>query len=116
MPDYQVWFKIAPTVKEIYPEIFDRDFQPLAYHVNSYQNFASFETGLFHSRPSVDTMAKIGLGNMFLAGDWVKTPFPAALMERAVSTGRMAANEVLIRDHVRQANMTVVNLKGPGLF
>lgn len=116
VPDSQVWSLIAPTVREIYPEIFDRAFQVLAVHVNSYRNFASFERGLNPFRPTVDRFSLMGLSNMFLAGDWIKTPFPSALMERAVSTGRMAANECLIRDRVRQVDLTVVNSKGPGLF
>lgn len=116
MPDSQVWPLISPTVKEIYPEIFDRQFKVLAYHVNSYHNFASFERGLNLYRPMTDSLAKYGLANIYMAGDWIKTPFPAELMERAVSTGRLAANECLIRDGVRQADLTVVNPKGPGLF
>ena len=63
----------------------------------------------------VQTLAKTcGLANTFLAGDWIKTRYPACLMERAVTTGREAANKVLLRDHVRQASMTVLNSKGPG--
>jgi hypothetical protein len=36
--DEQIWPLISPTVKLIYPEIFDRNFKVLAYHVNSHQN------------------------------------------------------------------------------
>lgn len=114
VPDSEVWGLISPTVKLIYPEIFDRQFNVLAYHVNNFKNFASFEKGLFHSRPYTDTLAQNGLNNVYLAGDWIKTKFPAALMEKAVSTGRLAANEVLIRDGVRQASLLVINNKGPG--
>jgi isorenieratene synthase len=113
--DVHVWGLISPTVKKIYPEIFDRDFKVLATHVNSFQNFASFEHGLIKFRPYTDSLDKLNLKNVFLAGDWVRTPFPSALMERAVSTGRLAANEILLRDHVRQASLTVVNPRGPGI-
>ena len=86
--DDEVWTSISPTVKTIYPEIFDRDFKVLGYTVNSYQNFASFEKGLYKFRPSVGTPSeKCGLANLYLAGDWVKVSYPSALMERAVSTG-----------------------------
>jgi len=113
--DEQIWPLISPTVKLIYPEIFDRNLKILAYHVNSHQNFASFEKGLYLNRPYVQTLAKnCSLANTFLAGDWIKTRYPACLMERAVTTGREAANEVLLRDHVRQVSMTVINSKGPG--
>jgi isorenieratene synthase len=114
-PDSQVWSMITPTVKLIYPEIFERHFKILGYNVNSYQNFASFEKGLYTFRPNVTTLVDNRLDNVYLAGDWVRTPFPVALMERAVSTGRMAANECLLRDGVKQASLTVVNLKGPGI-
>jgi isorenieratene synthase len=113
--DSEVWGLISPTVKIIYPEIFDRNFKVLATHVNKYQNFASFQKGLMPFRPKTDTCSKANLNNFFLAGDWIQTDYPSALMERAVSTGREAANQVLLKDHVRQASLKVVNLKGPGL-
>jgi isorenieratene synthase len=116
VPDSQVWPLIAPTIRKIYPEIFNRQFQVLAYHVNSYRNFASFEHGLAKARPYTDTMVKNKLNNIYLAGDWIRTPFPSALMERAVSTGRLAANEILIRDRVKQAQLTVISSQGPGIF
>ena len=84
----KVWELISPTVKKILPEIFERNFKLLAYHVNSYENFASYERGLYVNRPSVDTIAeKCLLPNVYIAGDWIKTAYPASLMERAVSTG-----------------------------
>ena len=113
--DSKVWGLISPTAKLIYPEIFDRDFKVLAYHVNKYQNFASFQKGLMPMRPKTDACSQANLNNFYLAGDWIKTDYPSALMERAVSTGREAANQVLLKDHVRQASLTVVNLKGPGI-
>ncbi len=115
MEDKYVWGNISSTVKLIYPEIFQRNFNVLYSHVNSYQNFASFELGLNKYRPHVGTFADNYLNNIYISGDWVKTPFPSALMERAVSTGRLAANEILLNDGVRQASLTVVNPKGPGI-
>lgn len=86
--DEQVWPLISPTVQKIYPEIFDRNFKILAYHVNSLQNFASFEKGLYLNRPTVKTIAeKCYLDNVYISGDWIKTSYPVCLMERAVSTG-----------------------------
>jgi uncharacterized protein with NAD-binding domain and iron-sulfur cluster len=86
--DDKIWDLISPTVKKILPEIFEKEFKLLAYHVNSYENFASYERGLYVHRPSVNTVAeKCLLPNIYLAGDWIKTAYPAALMERAVSTG-----------------------------
>ena len=78
--------------------------------MNSYENFASFELGLYLYRPKTDTFSSFGLNNLYSAGDWIKTDYPVALMERAVTTGREAANHALLKDHVRQVEMTVVNV------
>ena len=51
----------------------------------------AFETGSFEDRPGVES-AGSGLG---VAGDFVRVPFPTALMERAVSSGFLAANHLL---------------------
>ena len=50
IPDEHVWGNISSTVKQIYPEIFERNFQVLATHVNSFHDFASFELGLLNFR------------------------------------------------------------------
>jgi carotenoid phi-ring synthase / carotenoid chi-ring synthase len=51
----------------------------------------AFEPGSWAGRPTVSTPTP----GLALAGDLVKLPFPSALMERAVSSGLLAANEVL---------------------
>lgn len=45
----------------------------------------------WHERPVVQTPHQ----TLVLAGDWLKTDLPIALMERAATTGLMAANELL---------------------
>ena len=55
------------------------------------------------------------MGDSF-AGDWLHTTYPSALMERAVSTGREAANHILLADGVCQAPMTVTASRGPGFI
>jgi isorenieratene synthase len=87
----------------------------LAYHVNSYRNFASFEKGLTAFRPKATVFQQANLSGIFIAGDWIFTNYPSALMERAVSTGREAANGILLSDHVRQASLLVTNPRGPGI-
>ena len=84
-----MWPLISPTVALIYPEIFVNGFKVLAFHVNSFQNFASYERGLDSFRPQTATLASFNLNNIYLAGDWIKTSYPSALMEKAVSTGIM---------------------------
>jgi carotenoid phi-ring synthase / carotenoid chi-ring synthase len=53
----------------------------------------AFEPGSWQRRPTVRTPT-VGLA---IAGDLVRVPFPTALMERAVSSGILAANELLDR-------------------
>jgi carotenoid phi-ring synthase / carotenoid chi-ring synthase len=51
----------------------------------------SFEPGSYVHRPTVATPHP----QLVLAGDLVKLPFPTALMERAVTSGFLAANQIL---------------------
>jgi isorenieratene synthase len=48
-----------------------------------------------------------------LAGDHVRLPAPAALMEAAVMSGRLAANAILAGEGLRQVPIPTVALKGP---
>ena len=50
-----------------------------------------FPPGSDATRPGVRT----GVPGLLLAGDWVRLPFPSALMERAAVTGVLAAGDVL---------------------
>lgn len=56
-----------------------------------------FAPGSHAHRPRVATP----YGNIALAGDYVKLPFPTALMERAAASGLLAANQLLDRWDVR---------------
>jgi isorenieratene synthase len=51
----------------------------------------AFPPGTHASRPSPDT----GVPDLTLAGDFVRMPFPCALMERAAASGLLAANVLL---------------------
>lgn len=53
--------------------------------------FTAFRAGEEPFRPGITT----ALENLYLAGDWVRTPEPVMFMERAVTAGRRAANEIL---------------------
>ena len=52
---------------------------------------AGFPVGGHATTPGVRT----AVPGLTLAGDWVATPFPSALMERAAATGIGAANAIL---------------------
>ncbi|XP_071941398.1 carotenoid phi-ring synthase-like [Antedon mediterranea] len=111
--DDRVWDLIRPTAEEIYPDI--KDFKILAYHVHSANDFPSFEINTHQFRPTVTYPKECELPNLSFAGDWLYTDFPSALMERAVTTGRQAANHVLLSEGVRQSNIVSINLDGPGI-
>lgn len=113
MPDEMVFPTIRDTFLEILPEMADAKI--LDYTVGSYHNFTSYETGQGKIRPTSDFAVKQGISNVGFAGDWVHTEYPSALMERAVSTGREAANLCLYQDGVRAARVTMTSKYGPGL-
>ncbi|MEL7508945.1 MAG: FAD-dependent oxidoreductase [Cyanobacteria bacterium J06554_1] len=72
------------------------------------KNFAGFPPGSYPNRPSTTTDSS----NLMFAGDWVKMPFPCGLMERAVSSGLMAANAVLQREGSARRPLMSVNPEG----
>jgi isorenieratene synthase len=63
----------------------------LAEHLQVNRDFTAFHTGLWRERPGTVTEVP----KLFLAGDWVKLPLPAMLMEAAVTSGLLAANALL---------------------
>ncbi|MBF2097364.1 MAG: FAD-dependent oxidoreductase [Gloeomargaritaceae cyanobacterium C42_A2020_066] len=72
------------------------------------KNFSGFPPGSYAGRPATSTSAP----NLLFAGDWVKMPFPCALMERAVSSGLLAANQILEREDVQARPLYSVHPKG----
>jgi carotenoid phi-ring synthase / carotenoid chi-ring synthase len=72
------------------------------------KNFAGFPPGSFANRPETTTAAE----NLMFAGDWVRMPFPCGLMERAVSSGLLAANAILQREGVQRRPILSVNPEG----
>ncbi len=72
------------------------------------QDAPGFPPGSDASRPGVRT----GDPTLLLAGDWVRLPFASALMERAATTGLLAANDVLARAGARAEPVTTVRPRG----
>lgn len=62
------------------------------------QDCPSFPVGSHGKRPTVETHTP----GLALAGDFVRLPFASALMERAVTSGLMAANHLLAPYQVRE--------------
>lgn len=65
-----------------------------AFHLNQYKN-----------RPGVQTE----IPNLFLAGDWVKLPIPAMLMEAAYTSGAMASNFILSKENLQENKLESVS-------
>ncbi len=74
------------------------------------QDCPAFQPGSHAARPEVTTP----LSDVLLAGDFVKLPFPSALMERAASSGFMAAN--VLCDRFREQREPVKHGPLRGLF
>ncbi|MFC5063988.1 FAD-dependent oxidoreductase [Actinomycetospora atypica] len=73
----------------LWPEFADLEVLDVDAHL--YDNAPGFDPGSHARRPGVVTDAR----GLRLAGDWVASDIPSALMERAAVTGVLAANDVL---------------------
>jgi isorenieratene synthase len=92
---------------EIYfPEV--KGYQIKYEHFQFRDDFTAFHTGLYEARPGYKT----GIPNLYLAGDWVKLPVPAMLMEAATTSGLFAANEIMNNENLREEPVLTVPLKG----
>ena len=60
-------------------------------HLQVNRDFTAFHVGMNARRPGTDT----AVPGLVLAGDWVKLPVPAMLMEAACASGILAANRLL---------------------
>jgi len=92
-------FEIVPELKEA---------TILHKQLVNQKNFAGFPPGSFEDRPETTT----AVPNLLFAGDWVKMPFPCGLMERAVSSGLLAANAVLQKEGAQRRPILSVNPEG----
>ncbi|WP_229068514.1 FAD-dependent oxidoreductase [Actinoplanes sp. DH11] len=68
----------------------------------------AFDVGSDATRPGVTTDAD----GLYLAGDWVRMPFPCALMERSAASAAMAVNAILSRHGVRPVQVYSVPPRG----
>jgi isorenieratene synthase len=71
-------------------------------------DFTAFHTNLYHTRPEYKTP----ISNLYLAGDWVKLPCPAMLMEAATTSALYAANDIFEKENLKQEPILSVPLKG----
>ena len=91
---------------EIVPEL--KQANMLHRELVNQKNFSGYPPGSYAERP--DTCCDVP--NLLFAGDWVKMPFPCGLMERAVSSGLLAANAILDREGLQRRSLLTVNPEG----
>lgn len=91
---------------EIVPELAEANL--LHQQLVNQKNFSGYPPGSYENRPETETV----MANLFFAGDWVKMPFPCGLMERAVSSGFLAANAILSKQGLQQRKLLSVKPKG----
>jgi carotenoid phi-ring synthase / carotenoid chi-ring synthase len=91
---------------EIVPSL--QDATMLHRELVNQKNFAGFPPNSHSDRPATSTPVP----NLLFAGDWVKMPFPCGLMERAISSGLLAANDVLHREGRQRRPLLTVNPQG----
>jgi isorenieratene synthase len=111
-----IWRKIQPVAFELLPELAEQGARALDFSLGQFENFTSLEVGQASIRPTSRYARDIGLGNVSLAGDCIATSYPSALMERAVSTGREAANLICAEDDVSESDLVVASSRGPGIL
>ncbi len=91
---------------EIVPDL--RQAKMLHRELVNQKNFSGYPPNSYAERPETST----DIPNLVFAGDWVKMPFPSGLMERAVSSGLLAANEILHREGLQRRSLFSVNPEG----
>ncbi len=89
-----------------FPELADARIVHETMHVR--RDFPAFHVGMHATRPTWDTE----LPELFLAGDWVRLPFPAMLMEAAYTSGLLAANAIFRREGLREEPVWTVPQRG----
>ncbi len=72
------------------------------------EDFTAFHTNLYKNRSTYKT----GIDGLYLAGDWIKLPIPAMLMEAAASSAIFAVNEILRTERLQEEPVYSVPLKG----
>ena len=72
------------------------------------KNFSGYPPNSYQDRPTTQTT----ISNLLFAGDWVKMPFPCGLMERAVSSGLLAANGICHQESLQRRDLLTVMPEG----
>jgi len=96
LKEFEIYFPEVRGMRIIYENLQVRD------------DFTAFHTGLYKNRPGFNT----GIKGLYLAGDWIRLPIPAMLMEAAASSAIFAVNEILKTERLQLEPVYSVPLKG----
>ncbi len=91
---------------EYFPEM--KDAKIIYENLQVKEDFTAFHTGLNKNRPGPITE----IDNFYIAGDWVKLPVPAMLMEAATTSAMIAVNDILKKEDLREEVIYTVPIKG----
>jgi isorenieratene synthase len=91
---------------EIVPELASANL--LHRELVNQKNFSGYPPNSYALRPETQS----AIANLCFAGDWVKMPFPCGLMERAASSGLLAANTFLQQEGLQRRQLFSVKPEG----
>lgn len=106
LADEEVKPALIQELLHFFPEL--QGFELLGEVFQLPRDFTAFHRGLFAARPPSDS----GVKGLWFAGDWVKLPFPAMLLEAAFSSGLVAANGILAEEGLSPAPIDSVPPRG----
>lgn len=106
LADHEIRGAMVQELEHFLPAL--RGATSLGEHLHVRDDFAAYHVNLHADRATVDT----GVPGLHLAGDWVRLPFPVALMEAACASGMLAANAILDAHGARQEPVYSVALRG----
>jgi isorenieratene synthase len=99
----------AAFLTELYDHFPDlKNARILREYLQIKRDFTAFHAGLHPTRPEFRTE----IPNFYLAGDWVKIPTPAMLMEAAFTSGLLCANSILTKHDLQEEPVYSVPQKG----
>lgn len=106
MRDDEVRDALLDEVTKFLPEL--AGFSVREEHFQLRRDFTAYHVGMNARRPTTDS----GVAGLVCAGDWVKLPFAAMLLEAAFSSGLLAANAILSSDGLSEAVVEAVPPRG----
>ena len=106
LPDAEVRGALVRELDRLLPELAGASVKHEVLELR--RDFTAFHVGMDRERPGTDS----GVPGLFCAGDWVKLPFPAMLMEAAFASGLVAANRILAADGLRAEPIDAVPPRG----